>query len=125
MRYRRRLACIWRNMLLAAARDIASMFVLDALLSRLREEYLEKVLEGSPPADDFWPAGEQAAVEELKRRFYNQQAREAVKPGEAEEIDDQKDFDTHGQKLIEHAIWMTHALLKQTPFVGQEEYRED
>lgn len=111
-------------MFLAAARDTASMFVLDDLLSRLREEYLEKALAGSPPADDFWPSGEQAAVEEIKQRFYNQEAREAVKPGEAGEIDDQKDFDTHGQKLTEHAIWMTHALLKQIPYVGQEEYRE-
>jgi len=111
-------------MFLAVARDIASMSALDELLSRLREEYLEKALAGSPPGDDFWPAREQAVVEEIKRRFFNQKAREAVKPDEAANMDDQKDFEGHGQKLTEHAIWMTHALLKRIPYVGQEEYRE-
>jgi len=111
-------------MYLAAARDTASIFVLDDLLSRLREEYLEKALAGSPPGDDFWPPREQAAVEEIKRRFYNQEVREVVKPAEAGEMDDQKDFESRGQKLTEHAIWMTHALLKQIPYVGQEEYQE-
>ena len=111
-------------MFLAAARDTASMFALDDLLSRLREEYLDKVLAGTPPPDDFWTIGERAVVEEITRRFYSQEIREAVRPADASKMDDQKDFDTHGQKLTEHAIWMTHALLKQIPHVGQEEYQE-
>jgi hypothetical protein len=109
-------------MLLAAARDTASMTALDKLLSELREQYLEKALAGSPAGEDFWPAGEQAVVEEIIRCFFNQKAREAVNRDEASKMDDQKDFEGHGQKLVEHAIWMTHALLKQIPYVGQEGY---
>lgn len=115
---------MWRDMLLAAARDTASMSALDKLLSQLREEYLDKALAGSPPGDDFWPPREQAVREEIMRRFFNIKAREAVNPDEAAKIDDQKDFEGHGQKLVEHAIWMTHALLKQIPYVGQEEYKD-
>lgn len=100
------------------------MTALDRLLSQLREEYLDKALAGSPPGDDFWPPREQAVVDEIIRCFFNIKAREAVNPEDAANISDQEDFDGHGQKLVEHAIWMTHALLKQIPYVGQEEYRD-
>jgi hypothetical protein len=132
-------------MILEAGRDTAAMFVLDELLSRAREDYLEQVLSGLVPNEGFWPGRETAALEEIKRRFYNRKVRDAVKPDESKAADaatdpsnpegeqgdqadakaNQADFDQHGQKMTEHAIWMTHEIVKQIPYVGQEEYRGD
>lgn len=132
-------------MILEAGRDTVAMFALDELLSRAREDYLEQFLSGLAPSEEFWPGREAAATEEIKRRFYNRTVREAVKPDESKAADavtdpsdpegeqadqadaeaNQADFDQHGQKMMEHAIWMTHEIIKQIPYVGQEEYRGD
>ncbi len=132
-------------MILEAGRDTVAMFALDELLSRAREDYLEQVFSGRVPNEEFWPGREAAASEEIKRHYYNRKVREAVKPDESETADavtdpsdpegekadpadakaNKTDFDQHGQKMMEHAIWMTHEIIKQIPYVGQEEYRGD
>ena len=127
----------------ASGRDTAAMFALDQLLSQAREEYIIQALSGQPLDQTYWPAREAQAKLEIQKRFYNPKVQAAVNPTAAEpdpadsdspsadntmvskddpEVDsdiDQGAFDQHGQKLVEHAIWMTHEILKQIPFVGQ------
>ena len=131
-------------MIFEAGRDTAAMFALDALLSQAREELIQQELSGQPPDENYWPDREAAAREEVKQRFYNPTVQAAVKPGEGDAASgapgpgddeastrgtdtagDQDAYDDHGQKLVEHAIWMTHAIIKQIPFVGQERFGKD
>lgn len=132
-------------MIFEAGRDTVAIFALDQLLSQAREEYIEQELSGQVPDQNFWPTREAAAIEEIKRRFYNPKVRQTVKPPETEVLEtgnessepgnepagqadseaDQADFDQHGQKLTEQAIWMTHEIIKQIPFVGNDLNRGD
>ncbi|MGB5986493.1 MAG: hypothetical protein WBG37_14400 [Desulfobacterales bacterium] len=125
-------------MILEAGRDTAAMFALDELLSRTREIYLELALSGQTPDEEFWSVHEKTVAEDIKRRFYNHKVCEAVKARDSLDSQtvvppllpqsgpsqdpstttEQVDFDQHGQKLVEHAIWMTHEIIKQIPCVG-------
>lgn len=130
-------------MIVESGRDTAAMFALDQLLSQAREAYIIQALSGQPLDQAYWPAREAQAKLEIQKRFYNPKVQAALKPNAAApdpaasdspsadnimvakddpELDseiDQTAFDQHGQKLVEHAIWMTHEILKQIPFVGQ------
>lgn len=111
-------------MYLAAARDTAAMFFLTDALSRVREEYMERVLAGQSPGSEFWDEREKAVERALKERYYTSDVREVVTP-EARQTSDEDDFDSRGQKLTEKAIWSTHERLKAIPFVGQESTARD
>lgn len=111
-------------MYLAAARDTAATFFLADALSRIREEYMERVLAGEAPGREFWDEREEAVLEALKRRYYNAEVRAAVRP-EAGAMSDDEDFDSRGQELTEKAIWLTHERLKAIPFVGRSGVSDD
>jgi hypothetical protein len=97
--------------MLTIARDVWAAFFLEKELASLRERFMAQTLEGSPPNSGFWTIGEQKIVAEQRSSFYSKEAR--------------VDFESRTQKLMEHAIWMTHHRLVELPFVGQEEYRAD
>lgn len=111
-------------MYLAAARDTAATFFLTDALSRVREEYMERVLTGQTPGSEFWDEREKAVERALKERYYTADVREIVKPA-AKDTSDEDDFNSRGQKLTERAIWSTHERLKAIPFVGQESRARD
>jgi hypothetical protein len=127
-------------MFIEAGRDIAAMFALDERLSHLREEYIELVLSGRNPGDDFWPEHEATIVNEIKHRFFSSSIESGSKSSDPVEAalnssltSSKQDisnndiyrlhgFDLHSQKLLEHAIWMIHEITKQIPYLGQKEY---
>lgn len=110
-------------MFLAAARDIDSIFLLDARLSRAREEYIATVLRGDEPDPDFMEKRERRVVEDLKWAYFNAEMRRKVELDEG--LTDDEDYESHSQKLLEKAIWWTHEELKAIPFVGQDGYADD
>jgi hypothetical protein len=107
--------------MLAEARDILATMFLEKQLGMLREELLARALEGRPADAEFQEKAERAIIEEFKRRFYNQEVRQLVKPWA--KAGDEEDFEKRTQKLGEHATWMTHRKLVAIPFVGQPEQR--
>jgi hypothetical protein len=112
-------------MIAAATRDLMAVFFYEAALGHLRELHLRERLEGYTPGPGFWKEGEKEAWQEMKRRYYGKEAREylgdAVEPG----TDDATDFENRTQKLTEIGIVMTHGILKEIPYVGHPEYRDE
>ena len=117
------------------------MFALDALLSRAREECIELALLGQEPDENFWTLRERNALKEIRRRFYCPAVQDAVQPKNIEprpskdiqpeqpergpqklmeEEVESKDLGQNGQKLLACAIWMTHDIIKEIPFVCRE-----
>lgn len=110
-------------MFLAAARDIDSTFLLDARLSRAREEFIVAALDGEEPPPEFMESREQRVVEDMKWAYFNPRMRRMVELDES--LTDDEDYASHSQKLLEKAIWWTHERLKAIPFVGQDGYADD
>ncbi len=110
--------------MLAQARDVMAVLFLENQLGALRDEFLARSIEGNPSDAGEWAAREQAISDEMKRRFYNLETRNLVKPDDAESMNDDEDFEARTQKLSEHAIFMTHHKLAAIPYVGHPEYRE-
>jgi hypothetical protein len=108
--------------MLKIARDISAAFFLEKQLGILREKYLAQALTGDLPDDDFLPSGERAILADLRASFYGKETRKLVSP--TEKVSDAEDYDKRGQKLAEHALWMTHRKLTRLPFVGQPQFRE-
>lgn len=108
-------------MYVAAGRDIDSIFFLDARLSRAREAVISMALRGEAVEPDFMERSERAAVDDLKRAYFNARVRKAV---ELEGLSDEEDYANHSQKLVERAIWWTHERMKAIPFVGQKGFED-
>lgn len=111
--------------MLRAARDITAILFLEQRLAALREAYIARVQNGSPPPGDFMTRGENAAYRELCERFYNPDIRAAVWPEGGGPATDEEDFRQRTQKLAEYALLMTHRTLAGIPYVGQPESGED
>ncbi|MGD8319562.1 MAG: hypothetical protein PVJ02_03890 [Gemmatimonadota bacterium] len=109
-------------MYVAAARDIDSIFFLDARLSKAREAVISMALRGEPVDPEFMEQKERGVVEDLKTAYFNARVREAV---QLERLSDEEDYANHSQKLVERAIWWTHERMKAIPFVGQEGFEDD
>lgn len=84
-------------MFLAAARDIDSTFLLDARLSRVREEFIVAALDGEEPPPAFMEKREQRVVEDLKWAYFNPRVRRMVELDES--LTDDEDYASHSQKL--------------------------
>lgn len=110
-------------MYLAAVRDIDSIFLLDARLSRAREELIATVLRGEEPEPDFMEKRESVIVDDLKWAYFNAEMRRKVEIDET--LTDDEDYESHSQKLVEKAIWWTHEQMKAIPFVGHPGYADD
>ena len=111
--------------MLATARDVYALFFLERQLGILREEYLTRAIDGTPPPPEFWEREEGRVLEELRRLFYSREARLLVKPAVADKVSDSEDFANRTQRLLEFALLMTHRKLLAIPFVGQMESAEE
>ena len=103
--------------MLAAARDVLATFFLDKRLGQLREEYIERALNRDELDENYWTRGEEESHRGVKEQFYTQGLRQIVKPNAPES--DEEDYRRRSQRVGEHAIVMTHNLLRAIPFVGQ------
>jgi hypothetical protein len=83
------------------------------------------VIENRTPGPDYWAAGEESILKDLKSNHYGQQVRKIVRPAANGEMSDDEDYAARTQKLLEQALWLTHRKLVKIPFVGQPEYAED
>lgn len=110
--------------MLAAIRDVAAVLFLEDRLGLLREKFLFQAINGQPYDPDYWAAGEQAVIEQMKQDFYNRKVRLLVMPDNSEIDDDEQDFSQRTQKIAEQAILATHRKLVAIPYVGHPEYSE-
>lgn len=110
--------------MLDKAREIAGVFFYERQLSLLRESYLEQATTGNAPDDSFMVEGEKKALLALKDKYYNEKVRKAVKPDEAETLNDDEDFGNRSQTLAEKAIIQTHRQVHKIPYHGHPDYME-
>ena len=108
----------------AEARDLLGVFFYEKQLGKLREEFLDQALRGTPPEPDFLKAGEDRILKDLRREYYSLAARRGVNPKEADKISDEEDFKNRTQKMGECVTLMTHRMLAGIPYHGQKEYLE-
>lgn len=106
-------------------RDVTAVLFLENCLSVLREEYLSRALEGNPPCPEYWASGEEFIMKDFRSKFYNANARQLVKSGDVDDINDEQDFNGRSQKSMEFAVLMTHRKIVAIPYVGHPEFSEE
>jgi hypothetical protein len=107
------------------ARDTAASFYYLELLQYLRDRHLERAARGQTIAPDYWTRGEAAALEEIRRQFYDADTRRIfMAPDKAAALNDAQDFEARSTKMVEMAMLETHRLLVQIPWVGHPDYRD-
>ncbi|HVP47641.1 MAG TPA: hypothetical protein VMT32_13695 [Bryobacteraceae bacterium] len=110
--------------MLLQGRDASALIYLDRLLGELREEFLAAAMKGEIPGPAFWETGERRAFAEMRSKFFSRDARAFWRPKEID-IPDVEDFASRTQRHGERALAMTHRKLKNLPYVGHPDYRED
>ena len=107
------------------ARDIASVIDYGVRLQELREEQLRRLLAGKALPGNFWSAGEAAAINSVKTRYFNLKMRMSIMASDkAKAINDAHDYESRCTQLAEGVTLETHHKLVAIPCVGQNEYKD-
>jgi len=105
------------------ARDTAASIYYLKALEGLRENHLERSINGEELPVDFWEKGEDASLEWTKVEFFTLKARQIFfLPGKAEALTDEEDFAARSTELAEMGIYESHRILKGIPWVGHPDY---
>ncbi|MBT8397240.1 MAG: hypothetical protein HKO65_14835 [Gemmatimonadetes bacterium] len=97
-------------------RDVSAIFTLEHELGRLREAYLDAVLEGRAPETSFWTDGEERVFTHVREAHFSRPVRVLMDP-EDKRTDDEAWKERDSVVGEEAALW-SHRRLKEIPFVG-------
>ena len=97
-------------------RDVSAVFTLEHELGRLREAYLDAVLEGRSPEPSFWTDGEEQVFARVREAHFSRPVRVFLDP-EDKRTDDEA-WEERDSILAEEATLWSHRRLWEIPFVG-------
>lgn len=103
--------------MLAEARDLLAVMVLEKRLGEARERLADRVLAGEVVTPEMLEATEREALAAVQAEYYTATVRRVVKPKEAAQSD-ADDVAARGQRLAEHATLFSHRVMLAIPLAG-------
>jgi hypothetical protein len=103
--------------MLAEARDLLAVMVLEKRLGEARERLAERALAGEVVTPEMLAATEREALDAVRKEYYTAAVRRLVKP-KAAALSDADDAESRGQRLAEHATLFSHRVMLAIPLAG-------